>query len=445
MSIDRALKQQAPAIKKDLLDHGYKTVGVLKFLAASHDGKPRDDLGALNRTLADRLEVALVLSLDAGDEDKISVLAHASDAVDKSGNKALNHRTEAGRAAFFAADAPAIRRAWVLPRQTESARADAFLTGEAVLAADCKTVQLRVEVFGRDDPKTLRTIGDEFTAAVDPRTLTECDVSYAHKKGAKDDADDTPTEQVTKLDVVTPTFPGAQALPPDKEKERRRQWQDLLDQSPVKLEIRYNGDLVAIQEGVVPTPRTNDKVTFSLENTDPNTTYGVVLKVNGQSTIEHQTLPPLDCYKWVLGPKKKITINGFQRTNEKAEAFTVPAPAASKEINYGDNAGVFSLVVFREAAKDEQTAFVPKDEQRNQEVKAISRGSLTTRGEQPPHSLMALQDELTAVADPAQSHEGKKGLIVAGQDTDSPIEHKDFVPFPREELSLVVRYYQPGE
>ena len=199
-------------------------MGVLKFLAASHDGKPRDDLGALNRTLADRLEVALVLSLDAGDEDKISVLAHASDAVDKSGNKALNHRTEAGRAAFFAADAPAIRRAWVLPKQTESAQADAFLTGEAVLAADCKTVQLRVEVFGRDDPKTLRTIGDELTAAVDPRTLTECDVSYAHKKGAKDDADDTPTEQVTKLDVVTPTFPGAQALPPDKEKERRRQW-----------------------------------------------------------------------------------------------------------------------------------------------------------------------------------------------------------------------------
>ncbi len=56
---------------------------------------------------------------------------------------------------------------------------------------------------------------------------------------------------------------------------------------------------------------------------------------------------------------------------------------------------------------------------------------------------MALQDALTAVADPAQSKEGKKGLIVAGQDTDSPIEQKDFVPFPREELSLVVRYYQP--
>ena len=315
----------------------------------------------------------------------------------------------------------------------------------AVLGADCKTVQLSIQVFGRDDPKTLRTIGGEFAAAVDPRTLTECDVSYAHKKGAKDDADDTPTEQVTKLDVVTPTFPGAHALPAAQETKRQQQWQDLLDQSPVKLEIRYNNDLVAIHEGVVPTPGPIDKVTFSLENTDPTTTYGVVLKINGESTIEHQTLPPLDCYKWVLAPKKKITINGFQRTNAKAEAFKVAAPAASKEMNYGDNAGVFSVVVFREATQEEQTAFVQKDEQHNQEVKAISRGSLATRGEQPPHSLMALQDALTAVADATQSHEGKKGLIVAGQDTDSPIEHKDFVPFPREELSLVVRYYQPGE
>ena len=93
VSIDRALKKQAPAIKKDLLDHGYRTVGVLKFLAASSAGKPRDDLGALNRTLADRLEVALVLSLDADDEDKLSVLTHASDAVAKSGNKGLDHLT----------------------------------------------------------------------------------------------------------------------------------------------------------------------------------------------------------------------------------------------------------------------------------------------------------------------------------------------------------------
>ena len=68
------------------------------------------------------------------------------------------------------------------------------------MAPDCKTVRLRVEVFGRDDPKAVRTVGGEFTAAVDPRTLTEAGVSYAHKKGAKDDADDAPAEQLAKLD-----------------------------------------------------------------------------------------------------------------------------------------------------------------------------------------------------------------------------------------------------
>ena len=377
VSIDRALKQRAPEIKKYLLDHSYKNVGVLKFLASASDGKPRDDLGAFNRTLADRLEVALVLSLDADDEDKISILTHASDVVKNSGD---DHRTEAGRAAFFADHPLAIRRAWVLPKQSESAPADAFLTGEAVLARDCKTVTLSIQIFGRDDPKTLHTIGKEFTAAVDPRTLTECDVSYAHHKGAKENWDDTPTDQVTKLDVVTPTFPGAHALPPDKETDRQQQWKNLLKQSPVKLEIRYNGKLVTINEGTVPTPGLNDKVTFTLENTDPETTYGVVLKINGDSTIDKQTLPPLDCYKWVLAPGKKITINGYQRSNQKAEEFKVLAPMASKDLNYGDNTGVFSLVVFREAAKEEQAAFVQKDEQHNQEVKAISRGSLATPG-----------------------------------------------------------------
>ena len=200
-----------------------------------------------------------------------------------------------------------------------------------------------------------------------------------------------------------------------------------------------------MNEGAVPTPGPRDKVTFRLKNTDPNTTYGVVMKINGDSTIEHQALPALDCYKWVLAPGKKVTVNGFQTSDQKAEEFKVLPPAAAKEVNYGDNAGVFSLVVFREATPEEQTAFVRKDEQRNQEVKAISRGSVAAPGAQPPHSLMALQDALTVGADPAQSKEGKKGLIVAGQDTDSPVEHKDFVPFPREELSLVVRYYRPQE
>ena len=80
-------------------------------------------------------------------------------------------------------------------------------------------------------------------------------------------------------------------------------------------------------------------------------------------------------------------MEGFQTDDESAKRFKVLPPAESSKteaINYGDDkAGVFSLVVFR-AADKEDDAFVRNDEKSNLDVKAVSRGSLVTRGVQPP-------------------------------------------------------------
>jgi hypothetical protein len=202
-----------------------------------------------------------------------------------------------------------------------------------------------------------------------------------------------------------------------------------------------------IDAGAVATPQKDDNVRFHLRNTDKSTTYGVVLKINGESTIEHQALPALDCYKWILKPGKEIDVDAFQKGDTKGEQFTVLPPAASREneVNFGDNAGVFSLVVFREANGDD-AAFAQSDEKRSQEIRPISKGSLASKkADKPPRSLAALRDELTDEASPAKSsHGGEKGLIVGGPLGQSQIVHADFVPFPRPELSVVVHYYQPG-
>src|SRR5260370_33767414 len=80
LPLDKALRQAAPAVLRELhARKGVTNVGVLKSLAARGDGDPRDDLGAINRSLADRLEVALVLAQEDGDD--LHVLMHASDAV----------------------------------------------------------------------------------------------------------------------------------------------------------------------------------------------------------------------------------------------------------------------------------------------------------------------------------------------------------------------------
>jgi hypothetical protein len=235
--------------------------------------------------------------------------------------------------------------------------------------------------------------------------------------------------------------------------KREKDWDELMADSPVKLRIEYTDKntkvarLAPISAGAVETPQANDAVAFHLINTDKENAYAVVLKINGENSIEHQTVPPLDCYKWILRPGKEIVVEGFQKGDNSEETFKVLPPESSKgeEINYGDNAGVFSMVVFREAKGKEDQAFVKDDEMRNQDVKAISRGSLSTKAsEKPPLSLKALQGQLADEANPAKSsHEGAKGLIVGGGPGHSEITHTDFTPFPRPELSVVLRYYQP--
>src|SRR5690348_10758970 len=77
-NLDAALRRNAPSIVKYLRAKGYHEVGVLKFLVARGEGKLSDNVGTLNRSVANRLEVALVLALTDG---KVGIVTHASDAV----------------------------------------------------------------------------------------------------------------------------------------------------------------------------------------------------------------------------------------------------------------------------------------------------------------------------------------------------------------------------
>src|SRR5579872_3113268 len=76
---DQAVRAEAPHILAALKAKGYKNVGVLKFLVRNEGGKLRDDFGPINRTLADRMEIALLLALKK--EDDIGILFRASDVV----------------------------------------------------------------------------------------------------------------------------------------------------------------------------------------------------------------------------------------------------------------------------------------------------------------------------------------------------------------------------
>src|SRR4051794_6131606 len=76
---DQAVRDQAPKILAALKAKGYKNIGVLKFLVRNEGGPLRDNFGPINRTLPDRLEIALLLALDP--DGDMGILYRASDAV----------------------------------------------------------------------------------------------------------------------------------------------------------------------------------------------------------------------------------------------------------------------------------------------------------------------------------------------------------------------------
>ena len=77
-----------------------------------------------------------------------------------------------------------------------------------------------------------------------------------------------------------------------------------------------------------------------------------MLKVNGRNTLEKERFRDMLCHKWVLDPDDPpITVRGYQSlANDTCESFRVLSRAESRaeEMDYGEDVGLISLVVFRE-------------------------------------------------------------------------------------------------
>jgi hypothetical protein len=66
-TLERQLLKQAPLILEKLREQGCKNIGVLKFRVQKAGGRATDNGGTLNTFLAERLEVALTLSIPPND------------------------------------------------------------------------------------------------------------------------------------------------------------------------------------------------------------------------------------------------------------------------------------------------------------------------------------------------------------------------------------------
>lgn len=464
VSVDKGLQERAPQILQQLREKGYKNVGVLKFRIKKGNDPVSDRVGTLNMFLADRLEVALILSNSSDPAKQIGIAKKASAVAARIAG--ASHVTAAGRQKLFEAEYP-------LSWGDSSVKPDAFLTGIAQISADLKQITVGILVFDSSGGALTKVI-PPFDAAVTPSMLGEAGESYV-LRGAFDSA--KPELVQEKVAEVSAKVKTKEATHPVADPAK-----------PVVLEIQYNGKPIPIEfrdgKAYVPEPMEGQKVALILKRTEhARGRLGVVVKVNGENTLSRQKVRDLDCRKWILdNGSQPITLLGFQMDQNVAEEFRVlsPAESAATEMNYGADVGTISMTVFREvggealpevaptkpsptpsppsnpstptptpkpnpapdttkvAKKNEPTPAPPSDlpDDSAEDLVALSRGIQPAKS---PKNLAALKFQLREGTRTAET----RGLIAQGALIESATRVVQFTPDPTPILSTSIIYYNP--
>jgi hypothetical protein len=415
--LDHALLKEAPHVLAALREQGYRNVGVLKFGVQKGDGRPSDNAGLLNLDLAHRLTVALVLANPLDAQKQVGILRDASSVA--AGVKGANHLTEEGRRQLFTVRYPP---AW----GKQEVEADAFLAGTVRVAADRRRLEVRLLAFGKDGKEPAEVA--KFSAASDPRSLGEAGDSFLLRGGSDDG-------QVTLV-------PDKAAKAASQVKAGEQDHPLLSSNAPVALEVRYDGRPVRVQvrdgQAEVPEPKEGQKVSFVLRRTaaaNPQRSYGVVLKVNGENTLYRQKLPEIECKKWILDPGDgPLTVEGFQANAKEVRPFQVSSREESKanEFYYGADVGTITLVVFQQQKGGDEPVLDLSDGA--EDLPAVARG---LSPKEPAKNLAALKVQLRG---------GKvdRGLIEESKEkVQSGVTVVKFQPDPTPVLTATIHYYRP--
>ncbi|HEV3439913.1 MAG TPA: hypothetical protein VG122_21275 [Gemmata sp.] len=403
--LDEALFGKAKTILESLKAKGFKNVGVVKFLVQRADGPPQDDVGDLNQTLANKLEVALIL---ANTDDKFGIIEKPSEAV-RGKLPPTNHLNEDGRKAFFG-------RKYDLSWSADKVEASGFLTGVATLSPDLTKLTIRFQAF--DKTGKLDDLAGELPAPTNPEMLAQAGFSYAlaaNRQKAFVAGDPPPPKEALQREIVeqvAKTEESTTKSPTENEPFAP------LGACPIKWTILYNGKPVSVAGNTVPEPKSTDRIEFELSNSTQGT-YAVVLLVNGENTLYQERGVPQVCRKWVLGPNSSVTVRGFQTDADTVAPFSVlpsqqPIPDA---VRYGDHAGTYRLVVFhgRMSSTEPTPDTVASANPNDASALAISR---TRGGTRPPgvkpQTLKALQADLRGRLEGGST----RGYVVKGSATE---------------------------
>lgn len=440
--LESALLDRAKGLVAFAKAEKYQTVGVLKFHASTDGEHWTDNLGTINTLIARRLEVALVLANDP--RNPVGVIDDAT--ATAAGVRGANHFTAAGRKALLAAD---YKPAWGDPKAR--VKPSAFFTGLVTESKDLKT--LTVSFFYFDAKKNdLRQVPGVADAVVVNRAaaLVELGESFTVRgafdggkveaKKAEPKKEEAKKVEPKKVEAKKDAPPAD--LPKGEDQAAIKKAVEVRDQqgakhpaedpsAPVRLTVLYDGRPVKVEvkegKAFVPEPAAGQTVQFVLTKDATAKRYGVVLKVNGENTLDKQRLPDVRCRMWVLTtPNEVAGVGGYVLGTDRVEKFRVLSAPESKarEVNYGADVGTLTLTVFPEGA-----AAVPDLAENAAEKTAVAKAELPA---EPSKSIDALKAKLL--------DDANRGLIVEGAAEPGNVRTVTFTPAAAPVMTLTVVY-----
>ena len=441
--LEGALLDRAKALVKFSQTKGYRTVGVLKFLGAKDGGGFSDNLGTVNTLLARRLEVALVLANDP--RNPVGVIDDATAVAART--RGANHRTPEGRAVLLATQ---YRLAW--GDSNVRVAPAAFFTGLVEVSKDLRTLRISFLSFDRKTNRLEAVPGvADVVVANRAAALVEMGESFT-VRGAFDDGQVEAKPKGKEAAGAKPPAKGeapkepAKNEPPadlPKDPDVIQQAKDVRDKAakhpaedpnaPVKLAVLYDGKPVQVEvrdgRAFVPEPAVGQKVVLVITKDANARRYGVVLKVNGENTLDKQRLPDLKCRMWVLqSPGESVTVSGYQLGTDRVETFRVLSAPESKarEVNYGTDVGTLTMTVFPEGK-----AAAPDLSEDAAEKSAVAKAELPA---EPSKSFDSLKAKLL--------EDANRGLIAEGAQVEGKVQVVNFTPAATPVMTLTVIYYK---
>lgn len=368
-NLDVELLRQMPKAWRYFQAYNHKNIGVLNFRVRRPGGaKPAFSDTLLSTQMAERIENALILTMDTS-QSGFNVIDNASETASEKLRNAT-YATSSGREALFDI-------AYNLPlRNQRAVKADVFLTGRIDLSDDWKTTRVTLEIFTRENPAEFRRVhsfvvntdrpmltdfGQNYSVSLHgsklirgtSNSIEEDDIIDTVRDGSFDfdtlvdeddlwdedqliDQDDENEDQLTKQqdervsddesastsDVATKKEINEQTTLASITQSTRRQTPSSVLDYPVKFRVLYDDQLQEIntrEDGYyMADPEKGQRVSFQVENmTDEK--LGMVLTVNGVSTLYEEQGPVTDLTKWVLLPNQNqaYVIKGFYQNDNQ--------------------------------------------------------------------------------------------------------------------------------